>query len=140
MLALSPLSAALAFPEQVVATFPASIRLYEQVGREVNLYGLALHGIDVQHLVIDGRKVIVVKGSITNSSAVARRVPMLRLALRGADKGEVDHWILEAKAKTLEPGANTSFMTRLSPSPEAARNLEIRFARADEIGSNAAHE
>ena len=43
-------------------------------------------------------------------------------------------------ARPLNAGEITNFVTRVASPPEAAKKLEIRFARADEIGSNTIHE
>lgn len=124
------------FPEQVVSAVPASIRLYELTGHEVNVYGLEIRHVDVQHLLVDGRSVIAVKGELANVSRTVRKIPWLRFALRSAEGQEVYKWTLDTEVRPLRPDESTSFVTRLASPPEAARNLEIRFARADEIGSN----
>lgn len=136
VLALAPLGGAAAFPEQVVAVFPASIRVYGLVGHDVNIYGIEIRQVDVQNLIVDGRKVIAVKGELANVSAQVRKIPWLRFGLRSGDHTEVYHWTLDTEVRPLKPGESTSFVTRLASPPEAAENMEIRFARADEIGSN----
>lgn len=135
--AILPPIGALTFPEQLVAAVPASIRLYDMVGHEVNVYGLEIRQVDVQHLMVDGRSVIAVKGQLANVSKTIRRIPWLRFGLRSAGGEEVYQWTLDTEVRPLRPDESTSFVTRLASPPEAARNLEIRFARADEIGSNA---
>ena len=137
VLAASPVITALAFPEQVVAAMPVSIALYERMGRQVNVYGLEIRQVDLQNLVVDGHRVIAVKGELTNVSGTERKIPWLRFGLRSNDNAEVYHWTLDTEVRPLKPGESTNFVTRLASPPEAARNLEIRFARADEIGSNA---
>lgn len=133
---LSPILVAGCFPEQVVAAIPASIRVYDWLGRSVNLYGLEIRQVDLQYLVVDGRKVIAIKGDLSNISSSVRKIPWLRFSLCSTDSAELFHWTLNTEARPLRPGESTSFVTRLASPPEAARNLEIRFARADEIGSN----
>lgn len=135
--AILPPIAALVYPEQVVAAVPASIRLYDMVGHEVNIYGLEIRHVDVQHMLVDGRSVVAIKGELTNVSKTVRKIPWLRFGLRSADGAEVYQWTLDTEVRPLRPDESTSFVTRLASPPEAARNLEIRFARADEIGSNA---
>lgn len=136
LFAIAPILGALAFPERVVAAVPASVGLYDWMGETVNLYGLEIRQVDLQHLVVDGRKVIAVKGEVTNISSTSRKIPWLRFGLQSRDNAEVYSWTLDTEARPLRPGESTSFVTRLASPPEAARNLEIRFARADEIGSN----
>ena len=139
-LALMPPGVALGFPEQVVSAIPASAALYGWMGREVNIYGLEIREVGLQHLVVDGKKVIAVKGELTNVSSSPRKIPSLRFGLLAKDNAEVYHWTLDTQARPLRPGESTGFVTRLASPPSAASNIEIRFARADEIGSNAAHE
>jgi hypothetical protein len=135
-LALAPLAGAALFPEEVVATLPASIRVYDMMGHDVNIYGLEIRQVDIQKLIIDGRKVIAVKGELANVSTQTRKIPWLRFGLRSDDNAEVFHWTLDTEVRPLKPGESTSFVTRLASPPEAAENMEIRFARTDEIGSN----
>ena len=134
--AFAPIAVIVAFPEQVVSAVPAGIKLYDRLGRDVNIYGLEIRQIDLQHLIVDGRQVIAVKGELANTSNSVRKIPWLRFGLRSKDNAEVYHWTLDTEVRPLKPGESTSFVTRLASPPEAARNLEIRFARADEIGSN----
>ncbi|MCA3561383.1 MAG: zinc-ribbon domain-containing protein [Aestuariivirga sp.] len=136
VLTLAPAIGVLAFPEQVVAAVPGSIGLYGWMGREVNIYGLEIRKVDLQHLIVDGRKVIAIKGELTNVSSTERKIPWLRFGLRSKDNAEVYHWTLDTEVRPLRPGESTSFVTRLASPPDAARNLEIRFARADEVGSD----
>jgi hypothetical protein len=136
LLALSPVACALAFPERLVATVPASIDVYRTFGHEVNLYGLEIRKLEVQHFLMDGKKVIAVKGELTNISSELRRIPWLRFGLRDETNTELYHWVLDTEARPLKPGDSTSFITRLASPPFAAEHLEIRFAHADEIGSN----
>lgn len=136
--AMLPPIGAVAFPEQVVAAVPASIRLYAMMGQEVNIYGLDIRHVDVQHLMVDGRSVIAIKGEVANVSKTVRKIPWLRFGLRSAEGVEVYQWTLDTEVRPLRPDESTSFVTRLASPPEDARKLEIRFARADEIGSNTA--
>ncbi|MCA3554267.1 MAG: zinc-ribbon domain-containing protein [Aestuariivirga sp.] len=134
LLTFAPAIGVLAFPEQVVAAAPGSIGLYGWMGREVNIYGLEIRRVDLQHLIVDGRKVIAIKGELTNISSMERSIPMLRFGLRSKDNAEVYHWTLDTEVRPLRPGESTNFVTRLASPPDAAQNLEVRFARANEIG------
>jgi predicted Zn finger-like uncharacterized protein len=138
LVAASPAGIALSFPETVVSAFPATIRFYGWMGREVNIYGLKIKGVDVQHLLIDGRTVIAIKGELVNISDRDRKIPWLRFGLKSADHAEVYHWQLDTESRPLRPGEAKGFVTRVAAPPESASTIEIRFARADEIGSNVA--
>lgn len=139
-LVVSPVIAAAALPEQVVAAAPISIKAYQALGYDVNLYGLEVRRVERQHVIVNGTRVLSVKGEISNISAGTRKLPWLRFALTGADGKELYAWTLDTGARPLRASETTSFVTRVAAPPEEAQNLKIRFARADEIGLNAGHE
>jgi len=136
VLALSPAAIAVTVPEQVVATAPAAIGLYDWLGWEVNIYGLEIQKLEMQHLLAGGQRVIAIKGELVNVSGTDRRIPWLRFGLRSTENKEVYQWQLDTEARPLRPGETKSFITRIASPPEAANTVEIRFARLDEIGSN----
>jgi predicted Zn finger-like uncharacterized protein len=135
LVASSPVALALAFPETVVKAAPATISLYQKLGKDVNIYGLAIRRIDMQHMVVDGKRVIAIKGEIANISSSVRKIPWLRFGLKDPAGAEVYTWQLDTNARPLNPGENTNFVTRIASPPETAGNVEIRFARAEELGS-----
>lgn len=137
-LAATPAVAALAFPETVVRAAPAAIAFYDWMGREVNIYGLAIRNVQIEHLLIDGKRVIAVKGEIANVTGSVRKIPWLRFGLKNGAAAEVYSWQLDTSSRPLNPGESTNFVTRIASPPDGAQNLEIRFARAEEIGSSAA--
>ena len=123
-------------PERVVAALPAAAALYQTVGHSVNVYGVEIRSVDVQNLLLDGQRVMSVKGEIVNVSPISRKIPWLRFGLHRPDGREVYHWQLDTEARPLRPGETRTFTTRLAAPPETASRIEIRFAHADEIGSN----
>jgi hypothetical protein len=132
---LSPFMAAATLPETVVAAAPISIKAYEALGYDINIYGLEVRGIEREHVVMDKQRILSVKGHIANVDGNLRKIPWLRFALLGPSGEELYTWTLDTSTKpALQPGESTSFVTRISAPPEAAQNLQIRFARADEIG------
>jgi len=135
--AVSPAIVAAAFPEKVVAAMPMTMGLYEWMGRDVNIYGLKVREVDIQHLVLDGKKVLAIKGELVNVSDHERKIPWLRFGLKAEGDREVYHWQLDTESRPLRPGEAKGFVTRVAAPPEGAQIVEIRFARADEIGSNA---
>lgn len=135
----APLVMAAAWPERVVAIAPVTIGAYDALGREVNIYGLDIRRLDLQHMIDGEVRVLAVKGEIANIASGERKIPWLRFSLRDETGKEVYHWLLDTKARPLRSGESTEFVTRVAAPPEAARNVEIRFAHADEIGSNGNH-
>ncbi len=132
-----PLSLAAMLPETVVAAAPATIQAYEKLGYSVNLYGLEIRHIEQQHSMVDGARVLLIKGEISNPTDNIRKIPWLRFGLRDGAATELYTWNLDTASRPLRPGETTSFVTRVAAPPELAKNLQIRFAHPDEISSNA---
>jgi hypothetical protein len=126
------------FPDYVVSAAPASVKAYQAIGRDINIYGLDLRRIELQHLIDGGTRVLAIRGEIANISGRERKIPWLRFGLRSGEGTEVYDWTLDSGARPLKPGEITTFVTRVASPPETARNIEIRFAHADEIGLKAA--
>lgn len=134
-LALTPIAAAAAFPVQVVKLAPTTIKAYEMIGYSINVYGLEVRRLEQQHAIVDGTRVLTVKGEVTNITTSERKIPWLRFGLVNGASEELYHWTLDTNARPLRPGETTSFVTRIAAPPESAKKLQIRFAHADEIGS-----
>jgi len=113
---IAPVAAAAAFPEPVVKVAPYAAKLYEKVGLKVNIYGLEFRKIEEQHLIVDGTRVIAVKGEIVNISDQDRKIPAIRLSLRDASSKEVYAWIVDSPVRPLRPGDATR-VVKLVPSP-----------------------
>ncbi len=131
-----PVAAAASFPEFVVSMAPVTVRAYDAVGYDVNIYGLEVRRVEQQHAFIDGVRVLSIKGEISNISNSTQKIPWLRFALNDGQRAEVYTWTLDTGARPLRAGESTSFVTRVASPPESAKNLQIRFAHRDEIGSN----
>lgn len=138
--ALAPIIVLLISPETTVRAFPASVALFDRLGMDVNIYGLEVRRIEQQHVMIEGTRVISIKGEIVNVSDRDRKVPSLRFALQNNAKDEVYAWTLDSGIRPLRPGEMTTFTTRVASPPPMAENVQIRFAHADEIGVNPGHE
>jgi predicted Zn finger-like uncharacterized protein len=131
----APVAAAAAFPAAIVRLAPVTIRAYDFVGLPVNIYGLELRRVEQQHAIIDGQRVLTIKGEIANITGASQRLPWLRFGLLDGAAQDVYHWTLDTGARPLRPGEITGFTTRVASPPQAAKSLQIRFAHADEIGS-----
>ena len=133
---LMPVAAAASFPELVVSLAPVTVRAYNAVGYNINIYGLEVRRIEQQHAFVDGVRVLTIKGEVSNISNSTQKIPWLRFALNDGQRAEVYTWTLDTGARPLGAGESTSFVTRVASPPETAKNLQIRFAHRDEIGSN----
>jgi predicted Zn finger-like uncharacterized protein len=137
---IAPMAAAYALPEPVVRAAPATMKAFALLGREVNIYGLDLRHVEVQHLLVEGSRMIAIKGEIVNLSGRERKIPWLRFGLQDEHGREVYSWLLDTAARPLRVGENTSFVSRVASPPEGSQTLQIRFAHSEEIGSTAVHE
>lgn len=133
---LAPIVAAALFPEAVVSAAPVTIKAYERLGYDINIYGLELRRVERQHAIVNGTRVLSIKGDILNVAGDVRKLPWLRFALEDDTGKELYAWTLDTAARPLRPGEITGFTTRVAAPPEGAHNLKIRFAKSDEIGSN----
>ena len=134
----APIGAAAAFPAMVVRVAPITVRAYDAAGYDINIYGLEVRRVEQQHAIVDGTRVLTIKGEITNISGSAQKIPWLRFALDSGKKLEVYSWTLDTGSRPLKAGETTNFVTRVASPPEAAKNVQIRFAHASEIGSKPA--
>lgn len=134
----SPIAAAALVPETIVAAAPISYKAYEALGLDVNVYGLEIRRIESQHAQIDGARILTVKGEISNVDSGMRKIPWLRFALLDQSGKELYTWNLDTGARPLRSGETTGFVTRVQAPPELAHSLKIRFAKAHELGSDAA--
>jgi len=133
----APIVLAALFPETVVRAAPAAAQFYEGAGVAVNIYGLEIRGVEEKHMIVDGTRVLAIKGNIINISGSDRKVPSLRFILRDGEAKDVYAWTVDSGVRPLRPGEMTNFTTRVASPPEGAEAVQIRFARIGEIGSNA---
>jgi hypothetical protein len=127
-----------AFPNHVVRLAPGAAQVYERAGIPVNLVGFEIRNVQQQHLLSDGTRVLALRGELINVSGEDKKVPSLRFVLRDGSKREVYAWSLNGvSTEALPADQATTFITRVAAPPESADEVEIRFARVEEIGSNA---
>ncbi|WP_131311227.1 zinc-ribbon domain-containing protein [Siculibacillus lacustris] len=115
------------FRGAIVAARPDLAGLYATLGLEVNLRGLAFDRISTLREIENGQTVLVVEGSVTNTTRDTRDVPALRFALRGGDSQELYAWSVEPKATALAAGDSIRFRTRLAAPPDQATDVQVRF-------------
>jgi predicted Zn finger-like uncharacterized protein len=131
----APVAAAASFPATVVTFAPAAIRAYDYAGIPVNIYGLEVRRVEQQHAIVNGQRVLTIRGEILNVTGQSQKIPWLRFGLLDGAQQDIYHWTLDTGARPLKPGEATSFITRVASPPQPAKNLQIRFAHSDEIGS-----
>jgi hypothetical protein len=129
------LVAALAAPAALVAArpfleraSPAAEALYARVGLgdEPTVRDL------VATLETGPGGVLAIEGRIDDPLGRATVLPLLRIALIGADDQEIYHWTAPAPVHSLEAGETIGFRTKLDSPPPDARKVVIRFAKPDD--------
>lgn len=115
-----------AFPTGIMATWPATERLYGLFG--VTPAGpdtwFALH-INTKTDATDTQKSLLVSGEITNVSATIHSVPKLRVSLLTADKKIAKTWDLQPTIEPLKPGQSVQFQTSVAAPPDDATSVKV---------------
>ena len=120
------------YRQTIASLWPQSASFYAAIGMPVNVRGMALMNITYQQDFEDGQPVLSVTGKVVNISDRELPVPELRVVLTDDAMHELYQWTFDVGVPTLKPGAESSFVTRLSSPPPETRNLNIRFADAGE--------
>lgn len=115
--------------DAIMAAWPPSERLYAAIGGVTELPGTGLEFRDVktERRLESNRELVVIEGSVVNTSNRDRQVPLLRAALT-AEGHEVTAWTFQATQSRLLPGESARFVTRTDEPTEAATGLSLDFA------------
>ncbi|MEP3045375.1 MAG: MJ0042-type zinc finger domain-containing protein [Roseibium sp.] len=111
----------------LVKQSPDLASLFQMIGFEVNLRGLEFRNLRTFTEVEDGKRVLVVEGSIRNLQEDRNSVPAVRLSIRSADLQEIYAWTVEPRTATLNGLDETRFRTILADPPEDASDIQVRF-------------
>ncbi|WP_269584946.1 zinc-ribbon domain-containing protein [Roseibium sp. Sym1] len=113
--------------DNVVKQSPDLASLFQLIGLEVNLRGLEFRNLRTFTEVEDGKRVLVVEGSIRNLLEERNTVPAVRLSIRSSDMQEVYAWTVEPRTKSLNALDETRFRTILADPPGNASDIQVRF-------------
>ncbi|MBG6174510.1 putative Zn finger-like uncharacterized protein [Labrenzia sp. EL_208] len=113
--------------DSMVKQSPDLASLFQIIGFDVNLRGLEFRNLRTFSEIEDGKKVLVVEGSIRNLLDEANAVPAVRLSIRNSDLQEVYAWTVEPRTKALNGFDETRFRTILADPPEEASDIQVRF-------------
>lgn len=116
-----------AMRDNVVKQSPDLASLFQMIGFDVNLRGLEFRNLRTFTEVEDGKRVLVVEGSIRNLLEERNVVPAVRLSIRSADHQEVYAWTVEPRTKSLNALDETRFRTILADPPASASDIQVRF-------------
>lgn len=127
---LALLVLAIAFRTPLVRMQPNLAGLFAAIGLKVNTRGLAIEAVVPTVEVENGRRALVVSGTIRNLTRTGLDIPELRLAILDAGGKELAVLATIAPKPHLEAGASLPFSTRLAMPASAGDHFELRFARA----------
>jgi predicted Zn finger-like uncharacterized protein len=113
--------------DSIVKQSPDLASLFQVIGLEVNLRGLEFRNLHTFTEVEDGKRVLVVEGSIRNLQDASNSVPAVRLSIRNSDLQEVYAWTVEPRTKSLNGLDETRFRTILADPPGEASDIQVRF-------------
>lgn len=129
------LSLVVSFPERIVQAAPGAAKLYSMAGKQVNIFGLTISGVEQQYMMVGKQPVLALRGQIANVTGQSQRVPALRFTLKDASGKALHSWTLPSTGKApIGAGVRSSFVTRLAAPPEGVDSIEIRFAKPGEMG------
>jgi predicted Zn finger-like uncharacterized protein len=123
--------AAASYRQQVVASWPPAARLYSLVGMETAIpVGLEFRNLRYDRTTEGEQALLQITGEVVNSSAEARPVPRIRIALLDGARRELLQQTTDAVQANLAPGAVTAFDLRLTNPPSEAVQVAVTFAKA----------
>jgi hypothetical protein len=111
----------------VVRWLPQTASLYAAIGLPVNLRGLAFTDVTTERETNDGVEVLVVQGTIVNTSKRPVEVPRLRFSVRYQSGYEVYSWTALPNRNALLPGESLPFSSRLASPPREGDRIQVRF-------------
>ncbi len=113
--------------DTLVKQSPDLASLFEMIGFDVNLRGLEFRNLRIFNEVEDGKRILVVEGSIRNLLQEQNIVPAVRLSIRDTGLQEVYAWTVEPRTKSLNGLDETRFRTILADPPQDASDIQVRF-------------
>jgi predicted Zn finger-like uncharacterized protein len=121
----------------VVRVMPQMASLYDKLGAETNLRGLAFDEIKAMIETEDGKNVLLIEGALRNITGTTLDVPRLRFAVRDASGADIYAWIASPERSQLKAGEHLRFHTRLASPPLQTRDAYVRFlTREDAMGAS----
>jgi predicted Zn finger-like uncharacterized protein len=119
--------ACLLWRAEIVNLMPQTASFFRSIGFGVNIRGLEFTDIHTSKDTHDGVTVLIVEGSIVNTTRATAAVPRLRFALRNASLAELFSWTMPPEKGTLGPGETLPFHSRLASPPVDGNDILVRF-------------
>ncbi len=121
----------------IVRLMPQTATFFKSIGFGVNLRGLAFEDIKLTTETVDGKPVLVIEGSIVDTTRKAVELPRLRFIVRDADGADIYAWNAVLERSVLNPGEKAWFKSRLASPPPEGREIAVRFFNRRDVTAGA---
>jgi predicted Zn finger-like uncharacterized protein len=111
----------------VTAFFPETAYLFNAVGMDVNVRGLAFKDVKTSEIMQNGAPMLIAEGVIENVTSHDVDIPRLRLAVRSAEGRELFVWTVIPGQPKLKTGASLPFRAQLASPPLDGRQVAVRL-------------
>jgi hypothetical protein len=124
-------SAAVFMQQNIMMWLPATQRLYAMVGLEPEVLGKGLQIVEPKpKKEVDGNdQILIVEGTVRNTSGAAIDIPLMRGALLDKQGKELHIWTFTAAKSRIAPGEMAQYRTEFRNPPADAQSLDITFTR-----------
>ncbi len=119
----------------IVRLLPQTASLFAAIGLPVNLRGLSFANVTSAKETQEDVTVLVVEGTIANTTPAPVEVPRMRLAVRNEGGGEIYTWTALPDRAVLAAGETLPFRSRLASPPADGRDVVVRFFNRRDIAS-----
>ena len=121
----------------IVRLMPQTATFFKSIGFGVNLRGLAFEDLKLTTETVDGKPVLVIEGSIVDTTRKAVELPRLRFIVRDADGADIYAWNAVLERSVLNPGEKAWFKSRLASPPPEGREIAVRFFNRRDVTAGA---
>lgn len=122
---------------EVVRYVPQTASLFASIGLPVNLRHLKFDKVRITKEEQDGVSILIIQGTIVNTTSNPTEVPRLRFAARNATGQDVYTWTMQPTRSILGPGESMEFQSRLAAPPSNANDVMVRFFTAQDAAAGA---
>lgn len=118
--------------DHMVRAVPDFARLYEMVGLEVNVRGIAFYDVSAERSVVAGLTVLKIEAAMRNVEDRTVSLAPVRMALIGEDGTELFTWRVDPSVQSLEPGETSAIVSELTAPPPNVTTIAVRFLQPGE--------
>ena len=137
LLLLALMTGAIGWRRPIVHAAPALAPIYALVGLQANESSLTLQDVKTAMVREGTTPVLTLEGTIENGRKTVARVPNIRIVVRDQAEQSVYTWTAAAPKTSLAPGETVTFKSRLVAPPGNGHDLEVGFADAHAVLSEA---